>query len=110
MFDCVTGYRLLLQHSLQATLSSHCIRYSSLVLPTTFKMAHQIEPLTPFNYHQWKADMVVMLRTKGLFTFIEEAKAEPDSDKDKAKYMNRFDESHGQLLLSVSKDIWFHIL
>ena len=109
MFDCVTGYQLLLQHSLQATLSSHCIHYSSSVLPTTFEMAHPIEPLTPFNYHQWKADMVVMLRTKGLFRLIEEAEEEPDLDKDKAKYMNRLDEAHGHLLSSVSKDLWFHI-
>ena len=78
MFDCVTGYQLFLQHSLQATSSSHCIRYSSLVPPTTFKIAHQIEPLTPLNYHQWKAEMVVMLRTKGLFRVIEEAEEEPD--------------------------------
>ena len=91
MFDCVTGYQLFLQHLLQATLSSHCIRYSSSVLPTTFEMAHQIELLTPFNYHQWKVDMVVMLRTKGLFRLIEEAKEEPDSYKDKAKYMDRLD-------------------
>ena len=73
-------------------------------------MAHQIEHLTPFNYHQWKAEMVVMLRTKGLFRLIEEAEEEPDSDKDKAKYMNRLDEAHGHLLFSVPKDLWFHIL
>ena len=54
--------------------------------------------------------MVVMLRTKGLFRLIEEAEEDPDSDKDKDKYMNRLDEAHGYLLLSVSKDLWFHIL
>ena len=54
-------------------------------------MAHPIDPLTPFNYHQWKVDMVVMLHTKGLFNLIEEAEEEPDSDKDKAKYMNKLD-------------------
>ena len=110
MFDCVTGYQLLLQHSLQAALSSHCIRYSRSVLPTKFKMAHEIEPLTPFNYHQWKAEMVVMLCTKGLFRLIEEAKEEPDSDKYRAKYMNRLDEALGHLLSSVSQDLWFDIL
>ena len=89
MFDCVTGYHLFLQHSLQAALSSHCIRYSSSVLPTTFEMAHPIEPLTPFNYHPWKADMVVMLRTKQLFRLIEETEAVPTLDNDKEKYLNR---------------------
>ena len=51
-----------------------------------------------------------MLHTKGLFRLIEEAGEEPDSDKDKAKYMNRLDEAHGHFLFSVSKYIWFHIL
>ena len=73
-------------------------------------MAHPIEPLTPFKYHQWKADMVVMLRTKGLFRLIEEVEEEPDSDKDRAKYMNRLDEALGHLLSLVSQDLWFHIL
>ena len=89
--------------------SSHYIRYSSSVLPTTFEMAHPIEPLTPFNYHQWKADMVVMLRTNQLFRLIEEIEEELDSDKDKAKYMNRLDEAHGHFLSSISKYLWFHI-
>ena len=53
--------------------------------------------------------MVVMLRTKGLFRLIEETEEEPDSDKDKAKYMNRLDEAHGHFLSSVSRDIRFHI-
>ena len=110
MFYCVTGYHLFLQHFLQAASCSHYIRYNILVLLTAFKMAHPVEPLTPFNYHQWKDDMVVMLRTKQLFRLIEETEEEPDSDKDKAKYMNRLDESHGHLLSSVSKDLWFHIL
>ena len=105
MFDCVTGYQLLLQHSLQAALSSHHIRYSSSVLPITFEMAHQIELLTPFNYHQWKDDMIVLLRTKHLFRLIEETEEEPESNKDKAKYMNRLDEAIGLMRSSVSRDI-----
>ena len=103
MFDCVIGYHHFSQHSLQTALSSHCIRYSSSVLLTASKMAHSLEPLTPFNYHQWKADMVVMLHTKGLFRLIEGAEEEPDSDKDKAKYMNKLDESDGHLISSVSR-------
>ena len=108
MFDCVTGYQLFLQHSLQAASSSHCIRYSSSILLTTFKMDHLVEPLTPFNYQQWKEDIVVMLCTKQLFRLIEEVEEEPNSDKDKAKsakYMNRLDEAHGLLLSLVSRDL-----
>ena len=72
-------------------------------------MDHPIEPLTPFNYNQWKADTVVMLHTKGLFKLIEEAEEEPYLDKDKAKYMNRLDEAHGYIISSVSWDLRFHI-
>ena len=72
-------------------------------------MAHPVEPLTPFNYHQWKEDMVVMLHTKHLFRLIEETKEEIESDKDKAKYMNKLDEAHGLMLSSVSRDLRFHI-
>ena len=72
-------------------------------------MAHPVEILNPFNYHQWKGDMAVMVLTKQLFRLIEETKEEPDSYKDKAKYMNKLDEAHGHLLSLVSKDFWFHI-
>ena len=72
-------------------------------------MAHQIEPLTPFNYHQWKDDTRVLLHTKHLFKLIEETKEELESDKDKAKHMNRLDESIGLMSSSVSRDLWFHI-
>ena len=80
-FDCVTGLAAFLTAFTTSSPSSHYIRYSSSVLPTTFEMAHPIEPLTPFNYHQWKVDMVVMLRTKGLFRLIEEVEEEPYLDK-----------------------------
>ena len=33
----------------------------------------------------------------------------PSLDKDKEKYWNRLDESHGHFLSSVSRDLWFHI-
>ena len=109
MFDCVTGYQLFLQHSLQSALSSHYIHYSSSVLLTAFKMAHPVEPLTPFNYHQWKEDMVVMLRTKHLFRLIEETEVVPALDHDKEKYLNRLDEAHGHLFSLVYRDLRFHI-
>ena len=53
--------------------------------------------------------MVVILCTKHLFRLIEEIEEEPESDKDKAKYMNRLDEAHGLLLSSASWDLQFHI-
>ena len=58
-------------------------------------MAHPIEPLTSFNYHQWKEDMEGLLHTKKIFRLIEETEEEPESDKYKAKYMNMLNEAHG---------------
>ena len=72
-------------------------------------MVHQIEPLTPLNYNQWKEDMEVLLRTKKLFRLIEETEVVPILNHDKEKYLNRLDEVHGYLFSSFSQDLQFHI-
>ena len=71
-------------------------------------MAHLVESLTSFNYHQWE-DMEGLLRTKNLLRLIEEIEAEPILNHDKEKYWNRLDEAYGLLFLSISRDIIFHI-
>ena len=53
--------------------------------------------------------MKILLRTKHLFRLIEEIEEEPESDKDKAKYMNRLDEAIGLMQFSVSRNLQFHI-
>ena len=65
-------------------------------------MAHPIELLTSFNYHQWKEDMEGLLRTKKLFRLIEGIEVEPILNHDKEKYFNRLDEAFGYLSLSIS--------
>ena len=85
-------------HSLQQLSSSYYIRNGS-----SNRASHSL------HYHQWKDDMIVLLRTKHLFRLIEEIEEELESDKDKAKYMNRLDEAIGLLHSSVSRDLWFHI-
>ena len=50
-------------------------------------MAHLVEPLTSFNYHQWKEDMEGLLRTKKLFRLTEEIEAEPILNHDKEKVL-----------------------
>ena len=72
-------------------------------------MVCPVEPLTPFNYNQWKEDMGVLLRTKKLFRLTEETEAVPVLNHDKEKYWNGIDEAHGYLFSSVSQDLWFHI-
>ena len=72
-------------------------------------MDHPVEPLTPFNYHQWKEDMEVLLRLKELFRLTEEVEAVPILNHDKEKYLNMLNESHGYLFSLVSRDLRFHI-
>ena len=96
-------------YSIQASLSSHCIRYNISVLPTAFKMFPQMEKLTPFNYHQWKEDMESFLRTKLLFRLTQEIEAVPILNHDKENYLNRLGEAHGYVSLSDSRCLDFHI-
>ena len=65
------------------TLSPHHIRYISSVLFIAFLMAHPVELLTSFNYHQWKEDMEGLLHTKKLFKLTKETEVEPILNHDK---------------------------
>ena len=61
------------------------------------------------NLFDWKAEMVIQLRDKGLYRVTMGIEVEPNSVVEKAKYFNRFDEAFGFLCLSISRDIFFHI-
>ena len=65
--------------------------------------------LTPFNLFDWKAEMVIQLRAKGLYRVTMGTKLEPNSAVEKAKYFNRLDEAFGLLCLSISRELFFHI-
>ena len=41
--------------------------------------------LTPFNFFEWKAEMVIQLRAKGLFRVTMGTEVEPNSAVGKAK-------------------------
>ena len=72
-------------------------------------MASTVDLLTPFNYHQWKGDMEIQLRAKGLYKVTMDTKIEPNHVVDKARYWNKMDEAFGFLCLSISKDLHFHV-
>ena len=57
----------------------YCIRYNR-------KMASTVDPLTPFNYHQWKGDMEIQLRAKGLYRVTMDTEMEPNHVVEKARY------------------------
>ena len=66
--------------------------------------------LTPFNLFDWKEEMVIQLRSNGLYRVTMGTEVEPNSVVEKAKYFNRLDEAyHGLLCLSISRELLFHI-
>ena len=65
--------------------------------------------LTPFNYFEWKAEMEIFLREKGLYRVTMEIEAEPNAAVEKIKWHNQRDEAYGLLCLSISRDLLFHL-
>ena len=65
--------------------------------------------LTPFNLFEWKAEMEILLREKGLFRVTMATEVEPNAAAEKIKCNNRRDESYGFLCLSISRDLLFNI-
>ena len=65
--------------------------------------------LTPFNLFDWKVEMVIQLRSKGLYRVTMGIEVEPNSVVEKVKYFNILDEAYGLLCMSISREILFHI-
>ena len=65
--------------------------------------------LTPFNLFEWKLDMVIQLRDKGIFKVTMGTEVEPNSDVEKDKHFNKLDEAYGFLCLSISRELLFHL-
>ena len=61
--------------------------------------------LTPFNFFEWKADMEILLRVKGLYMVTMETEADPNAAAEKIKWHNRKDEAYGLLCLGISRDL-----
>ena len=65
--------------------------------------------MTPFNFFQWKAEMKILLRAKGLYKFTMATEVDPNAVVEKIKWHNRRDEAYGILCLSISRDLLFHL-
>ena len=65
--------------------------------------------LTPFNLFEWKAEMEIFLREKGLYKVTMATKVDPNAAIEKFKWHNRRDEAYGLLCLSISRELLFHI-
>ena len=65
--------------------------------------------LTPFNLFEWKDEMEILLRAKGIYRVSMETDADPNAAAEKIKWHNRRDEAYCLLCLSISKDLLFHL-
>ena len=65
--------------------------------------------LTPFNLFEWKAEMEILLRVKGLYRVTMATEVEPNAAVEKIKWHNRRDEAYGLLCLIISRDLLFHV-
>ena len=65
--------------------------------------------LTPFNLFEWKAEMEILLREKGLYRVTMDTKAYPNIATNKIKWHNRRDDAYGILCPSISRDLLFHL-
>ena len=50
--------------------------------------------LNPFNYHEWKYKIGILLHSKGLYRVSMALENEPTSIVEKAKWYNRLDEAY----------------
>ena len=65
--------------------------------------------LTPFKYFEWKAHMVIQLRSKSFYRVTIGSENEHNYNVEKLKYFNRLDEAFEMHCHSISKDILFHV-
>ena len=76
-------------------------------------MDHTSQPtkviLTPFNYFEWKTDITLILRSRGLYRVTMGTELELTSVVEKIKYFNKLDEAIGLICLSISMDLLFHV-
>ena len=65
--------------------------------------------LSPFNFLEWKAEIEIILREKGLYKVTMEIEEDPNAATEKIKWHNKRDEAYGLLCLSNSRDLLFHL-
>jgi hypothetical protein len=76
-------------------------------------MYHLSQPtkliLNPFNYFEWKTEISLLLRSKGLYQVTMGMEKELTSAVEKIKYFNKLDEEIGLICLSISRYLLFHV-
>ena len=72
-------------------------------------MASLVDLLTPYNFHSWKGDMEIKLRSRGLYRVTMDTEGEPGSSIEKSRFLNKKDEAFSFLCLSIYWDLLFHL-
>ena len=63
--------------------------------------------LNPFNLFEWKDEMEILLREKGLYRVTMATKVEPNAVAEKIKWHNRRDDAYGLLnSLTSPNEVW----
>ena len=62
------------------------------------------------NYFQWLPHMVDILRIKEIYSIAIGVETKPSDDDKVAKWENKQDEAQGLIGMSITQDLWFHIL
>ena len=65
--------------------------------------------LTPFNYLDWRVDMQIVLRNKGIYRVTMGREVQPQQPLENSKYMNKLDEAFGFMCIHISMEILFHL-
>ena len=65
-------------------------------------MASSVDLLTLFNFHSWKGDMEISLRSRGLYRVTMYTEDELGTTIDKSRFLNKKNEAFGFLCLSIS--------
>ena len=87
----------------------HCRYNSVFVTQCASRMEKTRVLMTPFKYFEWKAKIMIRLRSKGLYRVTMGTETDPNSIVEKDKQFNRLDEAFVLLCLSTSRDILFHV-
>jgi hypothetical protein len=77
------------------------------------EMDHLSQPtkliLNPFNYFEWKTEISLLLRSKGIYRVTMGTEKELTIAAEKIKYFNKLDEAIRLICLSISRDLLFHV-
>ena len=65
--------------------------------------------LSPYNYHEWKAKIGILLCIKILYRVSMALENKPTAIVEKYMWYNQMDEAYGLICLSISLDILFHL-